>query len=130
MSEDIIFEAKNITCCSLELHWEYNSKEKDCIDSYTIYQKEGGNHYLTNYWYFQKVYEGQETNYEVINLKQQQNYTFKLEINKNGNIVSSKIIVVKTLKIPPGIVSEKSLEIFNGEITDLREKAKNYCSKL
>ena len=122
MSEDIIFEAKNITCCSLELHWEYNSKEKDCIDSYKIYQKEGRSHIIANYWYFQKVYEGQETNYEVINLKQQQNYTFKLEINKNGNIVSSKIIEVKTLKIPPGIVSEKSLEIFNGEITDLREK--------
>ena len=46
MSEDIIFESKNITCCSLELHWEYNSKEKDCIDSYKIYQKEGGNHFI------------------------------------------------------------------------------------
>ena len=137
MAEDIIFESKNITCCSLELHWKYNSKEKDCIYSYKVYQKEGGDHYLTNYWYFQEVYKGQDTNYEAINLKQDQNYTFKLEIIKNESVVTSKNIGAKTLKIPPGIVSEKSLEIYNGEITDPKEKIQDRqknivqnCSKL
>ena len=117
MDDEIIFEVKNISCFSLELHWKFNSKEKNCIDSYKIYQKEGGDHYLTNYWYFTQIYEGKDTNIEIKNLKKEQQYTFKLEINRKGLKGLNKTISVNTLKAPHAIVSEKSLEIVNGEIS-------------
>ena len=133
MVENITFECKNITCCSLELNWFYKSST---INSYKIYQKEGGNHYLTNYWYFQVIYEGKDTKLEIRNLKPNQEYTFKLEINTKESR-ETKIIVTKTLKAPPAIISDKSLEIANGEITEEKSRLEDYqknmiknCSKL
>ena len=107
MEEKIIFECRNITCSYLELHWNYKS-DQNSIESYKIYQKEGGNHYLTNYLYFKPVYEGKDTNLEIKNLKPDTNYTFKLEINLKDSY-ETKIIGAKTLKAPYAIVSEKSL---------------------
>ena len=133
MVENITFECKNITCCSLELNWFYKSST---INSYKIYQKEGGNHYLTNYWYFQVIYEGKDKKLEIRNLKPNQEYTFKLEINTKESR-ETKIIVTKTLKAPPAIISDKSLEIANGEITEEKSRLEDYqknmiknCSKL
>ena len=135
MEEKITFECSNITCSYLELHWNYKS-DQNSIESYKIYQKEGGNHYLTNYLYFKPVYEGKDTNLEIKNLKPDTNYTFKLEINLKDSY-ETKIIGAKTLKAPYAIVSEKSLEITNGEITEDRDKIQEYqkniiknCSKL
>ena len=135
MEEKIVFECTNITCSYLDLHWNYKS-DQNSIKSYKIYQKEGGDHYLTNYWYFQQVYEGKDTNLEIKNLKPNTNYIFKLEINLEDSY-ETKIISAKTLKAPFAIVSEKSLEIANGEITESRDKIqenqKNIiknCSKL
>ena len=135
MEEKIVFECSNITCSYLDLHWNYKS-DQNSIKSYKIYQKEGGDHYLTNYWYFQQVYEGKDTNLEIKNLKPNTNYTFKLEINLEDSY-ETKIISAKTLKAPFAIVSEKSLEIANGEIIESRDKIqenqKNIiknCSKL
>ena len=53
MEEKIIFECRNITCSYLELHWNYKS-DQNSIESYKIYQKEGGNHCLTNYWHIKQ----------------------------------------------------------------------------
>ena len=135
MEEKIVFECTNITCSYLDLHWNYKS-DQNSIKSYKIYQKEGGDHYLTNYLYFKLVYEGKDTNLEIKNLKPNTNYTFKLEINLEDSY-ETKIISAKTLKAPFAIVSEKSLEIANGEITESRDKIqenqKNIiknCSKL
>lgn len=137
MDDEIIFESRNVTCCSLELHWKFNSKKKDCFDSFKIYQKEGGDHYLANWWYFTQIYEGKDTNIKLTNLKKNQNYTFKLEINRKDLKALSKNIKVKTLIAPYAIISEKSLEIVNGEITEVKDKIndrkKNIvqnCSKL
>lgn len=134
MAESITFEAKNINCFSLELNW--SGCKSNNVDSYKIYQKEGGNHYITNYWYFQKIYEGKNTHLEITNLKQNQNYTFKLEINGNESIYPI-IIETKTLKAPYAVISDKSLEIANGEITEDRGKIEDFqkniiknCSKL
>ena len=46
------FHFVNLNCCSLELHWNYTKKvdKKDSLDSYELYQREGENHFLTNYW--------------------------------------------------------------------------------
>ena len=134
--EKITFICAQRTCCSVELHWNYNSKENEVIKSYKIYQKEGGNHYLTNYWYFQEIYSGTNTCLEINNLKQNQNYTFKLEVIKKDS-TESKIIEVKTLIAPYAILSENSLKIANGEIVDEKDKLQDFqqgiiqnCSKL
>lgn len=133
MVENITFECKNITCCSLELNWFYKSST---INSYKIYQKEGGDHYLTNLWYFEVIYEGKDIKLEIRNLKPNQEYTFKLEINTKESRETKKI-VTKTLKAPPAIISDKSLEIANGEITEEKGRLGDYqkniiqnCSKL
>ena len=49
------------------------------------------------------------------------NYTFKLEINLKDSY-ETKIISTKTLQASYAIISEKSLEITNGEITEYWDK--------
>ena len=137
MAESKTFKAINITCCSLELIWS-GCKDSN-VKSYKISQREGSNGFLStfsNYWYFQKIYEGKNTHLEITNLKQNQDYTFKLEINANES-TDSIIIEAKTLKAPYAIISDKSLEIANGEITEDRGKIEEFqkniiknCSKL
>lgn len=112
--EEINFKPENVSCFSLELHWSYNSKEKNDIDNYKIYQKEGGDHYFTNYLYFEQIYEGKKTDLKIKNLKQDQQYTFKLEIIRKEKKSLTKNIVVNTLKVPSAFISKQSLEITNG----------------
>ena len=136
--EEINFKPENVSCFSLELHWSYNSKEKNDIDNYKIYQKEGGDHYFTNYLYFEQIYEGKKTDLKIKNLKQNQQYTFKLEIIRKEKKSLTKNIVVNTLKVPSAFISIQSLEITNGGkiIKDkerLQERQKNIignCSQL
>ena len=64
-----------------------------------------------------RIYEGESTSYEVINLKPNQTYCFKLKINKTNSTIK-KEISVKTLISPHAILSEKSVEIANGKQFD------------
>jgi len=63
---DINFTYKNLTCCSLDLFWNYNSKEKEDIESYELFQREGGDNFMTNFYYFESIYKGKNTSFEVI----------------------------------------------------------------
>ena len=130
MAED--FKYSKLTCCSVELHWNYKNNE-----SYEIYQKEGGDHFITNPIYFKKIYEGQKANFEVINLKSNQEYAFKLKKIK-GKSSEEKIIVIKTLNSPYAILSEKSdeiaidkkIKINNNNISELQQRIIKNCARL
>ena len=45
---DINLTYKNLTCCSLELEWSYNSKDKNEVESYELFQREDGNNIALN----------------------------------------------------------------------------------
>ena len=130
---DINFYSENVGCCSLELHWNYSPKkeEKKKIDniSYELYQKEGGNHYITNLIYFKNIYTGKDTSNEVINLKPNQLYTFKLKMIKEEENLE-KVIEVKTLFGPPAILSEDSVEKANGGIIEEKDKISNFQKQI
>ena len=133
----LTFKCENLTCCSLEFHWSYGDKNPKNIYTYKLYLKEGGDHYITNYLYFTPIYEGYETNYESINLKPNQEYTFKLEVTKDSQVIKYETMTVKTLISPNYIISEKSIKIANGEKleneTDLNDdkiKILKICNKL
>ena len=134
---DINFTYKNLTCCSLELFWNYNSKEKEDIESYELFQREGGDNFMTNFYYFESIYKGKNTSFEVINLKPNQNYAFKIKINKKEESkYEDKTIEIKTLNAPHAFLSENSVKIANFEfaqnqniLNDFQKKIIKNCCK-
>ena len=133
---EVNFASKNLTCCSIDLYWNYNQKEKNDPYSFKLYQREGSKMILTDLFEFKKIYEGKDTSYEVINLKPNKTYTFKLLIIKNEE-TTEKIIEVKTLYSPLAVISENSFGIANKEVYEEKEKISDFqrniinnCSKL
>ena len=130
------FYADKISCFSLELHWKKDNKSKNI--SYEIYQKEGGDYAITNYFNFEKIYEGPDFIYKVTDLKPNQKYTFKLKKIKSGKSEKEILITVTTLICPKAILSEKSIEIannkeiinYNNDLSDHQKKLIKICSKL
>ena len=129
---DYNFEGKNITCCSVELYWENNDKEKDEDDSleYEVLQREKGNNYV-------EIYYGKGKYYEAINLNPNRIYIFKLNVKKDGERIFKKKIDVLTLNSPKAILSINSFKNANKEKIEynytLSESEKNIitnCYKL
>ena len=127
-----VFFAKKVECCSLELYWSHKIEKEDSDDTYEYIlrlKEEGGE--------FETIYNGNETFFEVINLKPNKEYAFKLKIFKNKIKIPSKIINIKTLKAPRAILSENSFKIENGEkynqtliLSEELENLISTCSKL
>ena len=123
-------DPEQLTCCSLILHW--TEVDEANFKSFELFKKEEG--FFNSY---EKIYEGESTSYEVINLKPNQTYFFKLKINKTNSTIN-KEISVKTLISPHAILSEKSVEIANGKqfdnvekvIPDFQKKFIKNCAKL
>ena len=115
--EEGCFSCKNLSCSSLELYWDDKNKEENAHNSfeYKLYQKEGSDGVITDAFYFEKIYKGKDNKYEVIDLKPNKYYTFKLKIIRQEKTISEKIITIKTLKAPIAILSERSVKIANGE---------------
>ena len=102
---ELTFKCEKLTCFSLEFHWSYGDKNQKNIYSYKLYQK--------NFLFFQTIYEGNDTSFELIDLKANQQYTFKLEVIKDSQAIKSEIREIKTLNSPNYIISEKSIKIAN-----------------
>ena len=83
---------------------------------------------LTNFLYFSKIYEGKDTNFEVIKSKPNSDYTFKLKIITEEN-TEEKIIEVKTLMAPAANLSDKSDYIAKGDIFENKDNLKDYEKK-
>ena len=123
-------DPEQLTCCSLILHW--TEVDEANLKSFELFKKEEG--FFNSY---EKIYEGESTSYEVINLKPNQTYYFQLKINKTNSTLK-KEISVKTLISPHAILSEKSVEIANGKqfdnvekvIPDFQKKFIKNCAKL
>ena len=133
------FIYQNLTCYSLELHWRLKNGENNALNNYKyeLSQKEGSDNMITNLIYFKTIYKGKNNNYEVVDLKPNQEYTFKLNVEIEGKSVDQKKITVKTLKAPHAILSENSIKIVNGEnieynneLSDSQKKIIKHCSKL
>ena len=108
------FYYTNLSCCSLILCWTHENKDKDDNNyyEYVIYKNDDA------------IYKGKDTSYKVINLKSNEEYIFILRILKNGKFINEneKKLIVKTLKSPIAILSERSVEISNGkEIKEIKE---------
>ena len=111
MEED--FYEKNVTCCSVELHWTDKIKNENNIDSYKyeLYQKEGGNESTI-------IYHGKDMCYEAINLNPNRAYTFILNIIKGNKKCGNRIIKIKTLESPQAIISKNSFNISKNEMLE------------
>ena len=107
--EEKDFYYKYLSCCSLKLYWKDNNNEQDSSHSYEyeLYKNQ------------EIIYKGKKTYYRVVNLKPNEEYIFELIILKSGKIINQNEnkskIKVTTLKSPLAIISEKSVEIANGE---------------
>ena len=112
--DNINFYHDQLTCCSLMLHW--TEVDEANLKSCELFKKEEG--FFNSY---EKIYEGELTSYEVINLKPNQTYCFKLIISKTNSTIK-KEISVKTLISPHAILSERSVDIANGKQFDNVEK--------
>ena len=72
------------------------------------------------------IYKGENTNYEVINLKPDQTYIFKLKIiKKDSSKNKEKEIQVTTLSSPHSILSINSLDIANKKILKILKRLQN-----
>ena len=127
--KEFVFE--NLTCCSIEFFWKDRNKENDANNSYDyqLYQKEDKNRTL--------IYEGKDTRFEVINLKPNTKYIFKLKTLKSQKCIEKKKIEVTTLKAPSAILSENSDQTAIGEgiektenLIESQKKIINACNKL
>ena len=125
----INFSFKNITCCSLELIWSYNSKDKSDVESYELFQREDGANFITNVFMFESIYKGNNTRFEVTNLKPNQTYSFKIVVKRKESS-DDKIIEIKTLRAPHAILSENSLKIENFEFTENKNELNKYQEKI
>ena len=132
---DDTFYYDQLTCCSLILHWK--EEDEANLKSFQLSQKEQGIFHS-----YDKIYEGKSNIYEVINLKSNQDYDFKLKINKfnpstKKEISIEKKISVKTLISPHAVLSEKSVDIANDkqfkvvpkDIPDFQKKYIKNCAK-
>ena len=126
---DINFSFKNITCCSLELIWSYKSKDKSDVESYELFQREDGANFITNVFMFESIYKGNNTRFEVTNLKPNQTYSFKIVVKRKESS-DDKIIEIKTLRAPHAILSENSLKIENFEFTENKNELNKYQEKI
>ena len=137
--DDIYFSSENVTCCSLELLWNDNDKEN--TESFELYQKEEGHNFISEklFYGYDMIYKGENTNYEVINLKPDKTYIYKLRIiKKDSSKNKEKEISVKTLLSPHSILSINSLDIankknpenINKDLTDAQIKLIKNCAKI
>ena len=133
------FYDKNLSFFSVELYWKDENTDKNSDNSYKyeLYQKEGGDHFLTNFFLFKKIYEGKNTNYKVTQLNPDETYTFKLNIIKDGKSVEERKITITTLYHSSAIISENSIKIAKGEVikyshklNDLEKTIIRNCSNL
>ena len=123
---------KNLTCCSIELHWEDKNKDIDALNSYDyelLYKQVDSKYSL--------IYKGKNIFYEVNNLISNTKYKFKLIINKSGKFLEYKKIRITTKKSPIAILSNKSEDIANGtninytnELSEYHNKVIKNCNKL
>ena len=129
---DIDFNYRNLSCCSVELYWNVkrNKQNINVPYEYSLKQKDG----LFSY---KEIYQGDNTSYEVMDLKPKEEYTFRISIMESGKSIKSKTITVTLLNSPHAIISENSVKIANGEecnyINNLSKDKKgiiNNCSKL
>ena len=129
--EEKEFAYENLTCCSLELFWKDRNKENDANNSYKyqLFQKEDKIRTL--------IYEGRSTRFEVINLKPNTTYIFKLKIIKSNKYIEKKKFKVTTLKALPAILSENSDQIAIGtkiektdNLTESQKKIIDVCNQL
>ena len=130
------FFGKNITCCSVELHWT-NEDIQNGVENhyeYELYQTEGSG-LLTTFNSSKVIFKGKSNSYEAINLKPNEKYTFKLKIFKDKNFIEERKKVINTLKAPYAILSDRSLKIANGEainytniLSDFQKKIIANCS--
>lgn len=135
--EDI--SIKNLTCCSLELHWADDDQEN--VKYFELYQKEGEHNIFSEkiFYTYNMIYKGKETSYEVTNLKPNQSYDFKIKIIKDKSDENEeKQISAKTLNSPHSILSKNSVDIANHKklendnknLKDNQIKLIKNCSKL
>ena len=84
------FYYDQLTCCSLVLHW----KDETNLKSFELYQREGDLNFVKKVFSsYNKIYEGNSNIYELINLKPNQAYEFKLKIIKNNSTEEKEISV-------------------------------------
>ena len=133
------FYDKNLSFFSVDLYWKDESTDMNTINSYRyeLYQKKGGDNFLTNFFLFKKIYEGTNTNYKVTNLNPDETYTFKLNIIKDGESIKERKITITTLYHSFAIISENSTKIAKGENINYSHKLNEFektiirnCSKL
>ena len=76
---DIDFNYRNLSCCSVELYWNVkrNKQNINVPYEYSLEQKDG----LFSY---KEIYQGDNTSYEVIDLKPKEEYTFRISIMESG----------------------------------------------
>ena len=136
---DYKFNYRNLTCCSLELHWTKTYEENDPLKDYDyeLYIKEIAEDPIASIIPFLIIYQGSKNSFEAINLKPNQEYYFKLNIMKKGKLINEKTISVHTLSAPFAFLSENSTKIANGEnieytnnLSDIQKGIINNCSKL
>ena len=74
---------------------------------------------------FEKIYEGNNNNFNAVGLKQKTFYTFKLKIMENNEQIDEYKFEVETLLAPSALLSEDSLDIANGKIIEKYKKLAN-----
>ena len=128
------FVSKNLTCCSVELDWKnvFDDNLNNNNIYYELEQKESNVIFSSS-----KIYEGQDTNYEAINLLPDTEYIFTLTILRNNKTIGEKKTCIKTHKSPVAILSQDSINIANGtkknysnNLNDLKNNIIQFCSKL
>ena len=136
---DIDFYFENLCFFSVELYWKDKNTDKNSINiyEYELYQKEGNDNFITNYFLFKKIYKGNNTSFKVTKLNPNETYTFKLNVLKGEEIINEKKITITTLYHSSALISENSIKIAKGEIikynnqlTKSNEKIIKNCSKL
>ena len=127
VDNDFYFRAENISCCSLELLWKDKNREENANNSYEYKLYKNDN----------KIYQGKNTSFEVIDLNPNETYTFKIKIMKSEKQTDVKAIHVTTLKAPISLISENSIKVANGEnikynneLSEIQKNIIKNCSKL
>ena len=127
VDNDFYFRAENISCCSLELLWKDKNREENANNSYEYKLYKNDN----------KIYQGKNTSFEVIDLNPNETYTFKIKIMKSEKQTDVKAIHVTALKAPISLISQNSIKIANGknikynnELSEIQKNIFKNCSKL
>ena len=120
--EIINFKYENLTCCSVDLSWNINSSS-NMKSNYKLYQKEKEKSFRFN------IYEGQNTKFNVHNLKANTTYTFEL-IAKNEKQNCKKTVEITTKNSPPCIISKNSLNIANGGPSTNSDEIKDFVKDM